>query len=80
MKRCWLMIYFVIYEYKNNRILMINKDKNAHRFAFSAIRGKLLERERERYLWDIIHKLPIIQEREKERKEQIKLDRFRQKV
>ena len=29
-------------------ILSVNKDENAHRFALIAIRGELLERERER--------------------------------
>ena len=38
------------------------KDENGHRFALSAKRGKLLEKEkkRERLFWDIIHGLPFI--------------------
>ena len=44
-----------------------NKDKNVHRFALSAIRGELWEKERERgkekkrerQFWVIIHGLPF---------------------
>ena len=37
---------------------MLLNDENVHRFALSASRGELLEKERE--FWDIIHWLPII--------------------
>ena len=46
------------------RMQQNNKDENAHRFALSAIRGELLERERER---DRETKRERENEREKER-------------
>ena len=45
-------IYFSLFH------LYSNKDENVHRFALSAIRWELLERERE--FWNIIHGLPVI--------------------
>ena len=49
-----------------HKCVLINKDKNVHRFAFkSALRGKLLERERER-------------ERDRERERERERDRERE--
>ena len=40
-----------------------NKDENVRRFAWSAISGELLKREKET-VWDIIHGLPIINDKD----------------
>ena len=50
---------FIQSEVQKNTVLQMNKEENVDIFAFSAIRGKLLERERKRQFWDNIHRLPI---------------------
>ena len=50
----------------------INKDENAHRFALSAIRGEILEREREK---ERERKKDREKKREKERKKERERER-----
>jgi hypothetical protein len=49
---------------------MINKDKNAHRFVFNAIRGELLERKRDTF--GILYMGYLLSKRER-KKEKSKL-------
>ena len=65
--------------------MCINKDENVHRFALSAIRGKLLERKRERDIFGILYKgyllsiVKIKKERERERESEREREREREK-
>ena len=50
----------------------MNKDKNVHRFALSAIRGELLERERDSFeIFLTGYLLSIVRLRERVRKERV---------
>ena len=44
MKKMWTRLW--VLDKANDVCLEFNKDENVHRFALSAIRGELLERER----------------------------------
>ena len=65
---------------------MNNKDENVHKFTLSAIRGKLLQRKRERQFWDIltgyllsIEKIKIEREKEREKERERKREKKRER-